>query len=173
MRRKKLNNLIKKLNKLRGIKKRKKRFHNKSKELESPIGNVKFILSRHKLFLNFKPLSPISSPKESNFQQYLQNNSNTPSVLKPIIATHNSHDKPSIFIKNYEKTESYNSGHVKTPVFLEDPRFSSKSVLYRNFSKNSSQNEKQTLCCDVHNEFQPTKPCIQCFFKNYFHTDLC
>lgn len=77
------NNLLTRLNKLRGIRKGQKKLHvREKKEFESSLIDVKLILLQHKLFLRLEPLSPIFDSETSIFSPIISNSSNPISTLE-------------------------------------------------------------------------------------------
>lgn len=73
MGKKNFTNLLRNLNKLRGIIKRRKPYTRKRKENESSLRDINVILLRHKLFLKLKPLSPISNTKTNILSPMIRN----------------------------------------------------------------------------------------------------
>lgn len=135
--------------------------------------NISKILQEFKDFLKFIPMSPIPlSPP-------LEDSQIDPKPVKLILtipptsndfhSTDNS--KPNILNENSQKFGPLAPiTFSKLSIESRDPRISSNSSTYNKLSPNS-KNYHKNLRCNKHNHLPSFKPCIDCFFKNYFKND--
>ena len=96
------------------------------------------ILRKHVSFLKFKPLSPISTSPERV---------NTSILSTPVDRMQT---KSSLTFQKFSK----------------DLKISSKSAIYKKIFPYRTKNS--TLRCNYHENIPPSKPCIDCFCKNYY-----
>lgn len=120
------------------------------------------ILSEHKNFSKIKPISPIYSPC-SDF-------SIDEKIIQDILLQHRQFQKliPISFLTSPEK---------KT-IHLNQ-RFETDETFFKGHHFTSLRTPEETLAdirkikiCSLHSTNRPSKPCIDCFFLNYFNSEF-